>query len=37
MNSSNAEAPATISGVTSGTSMSTLRLSDTRVRARTSP
>ena len=37
VNRSSAEAPATISGVTSGTSISTFALSDQRVRARTSP
>ncbi len=37
VNSSSAEAPATISGVTSGTSISTFAESDQRVRARTRP
>jgi hypothetical protein len=37
VNSSSAEAPATISGVTSGTSISTLAVPLQRVRARTSP
>ena len=37
VNSSRAETPATISGVTSGTSIRMLKLSDQRVRERTSP